>query len=136
MSRIVFYYIQKEAGSSIEHPDCFMLKKFQWRVSVICRNKNITIGDVIDAFPLNRFGRYHLRFRKNEGDSYVWIEPQDTTMPVPFYNGGIFLKVLNLGLVVVSYLIQIKWRRGSHEFLSRIPLPQKRWKSHCQSIVS
>lgn len=50
----------------------------------------------MDAFPLSRFGRYHLRFRKNCDDSFQWIEPQELDGPCPIYNGVIFLKVLNL----------------------------------------
>ena len=98
MSKIIFYYIQKEAGSSIDHPNCFMLNKYVRTVKVMNRKENITMGDVVDAFPLSKFGRYHLRFRQNQGDSYQWVEVQDRSAPAPFYNGGIFLKVLNIGL--------------------------------------
>lgn len=61
------------------------------------REGTITIRDVLNAFPLSRFGRYHIRFRCDHEDSYQWIEPQDLDRPCPTYNGGIFLKVLNLG---------------------------------------
>ena len=98
MSKIIFYYIQKEAGSSIDHPNCFMLNKYVRTVKVMNRKENITMGDVVDAFPLSKFGRYHLRFRQKQGDSYQWVEVQDRSVPAPFYNGGIFLKVLNIGL--------------------------------------
>lgn len=61
------------------------------------RDTDITIRDVIDSFPLSRFGRYHIRFRQNVEEGYQWIDPQELDIPVPKYNGGIFLKVINLG---------------------------------------
>ena len=75
-----------------------MLNKYVRTVKVMNRKENITMGDVVDAFPLSKFGRYHLRFRQNQGESYQWGEVQDRSAPAPFYNGGIFLKVLNIGL--------------------------------------
>ncbi|KAK8807519.1 hypothetical protein WA171_000474 [Blastocystis sp. BT1] len=74
------------------HPDCFSLNK----------ENDVTVRDVLDAFPLSRFGRYHLRFRKNTDDSYQWIEPQEVDGPCPIYNGVIFLKVLNLDKMGLS----------------------------------
>lgn len=61
------------------------------------RDSTVTVGDVLNAFPLAKFGRYHIRFRKNNSDSYEWAELLDESMPAPTYNGGIFLKVLDLG---------------------------------------
>ncbi|KAK8819081.1 hypothetical protein WA538_001659, partial [Blastocystis sp. DL] len=100
MSKIVFYYTQKEPGSDLTHPDCFTLDK----------NDSVTIGDVLSAFPLSRFGNYHIRFRRNTTTSYEWIEPQEVDDPCPTYNGGIFLKVLNLD----------KMERG----ITRIPIEE------------
>lgn len=74
------------------------------------RNDSVTIGDVLSAFPLSRFGNYHIRFRRNTTTSYEWIEPQEVDDPCPTYNGGIFLKVLNLD----------KMERG----ITRIPIEE------------
>lgn len=74
------------------------------------RNDSVTIGDVLSAFPLSRFGNYHIRFRRNTPTSYEWIEPQEVDDPCPTYNGGIFLKVLNLD----------KMERG----ITRIPIEE------------
>ena len=74
------------------------------------RNDSITIGDVLSAFPLSRFGNYHIRFRRNTPTSYEWIEAQEVDDPCPTYNGGIFLKVLNLD----------KMERG----ITRIPIEE------------
>ena len=79
------------------HPDCFSLNKYSLGCCSSNRENDVTVRDVLDAFPLSRFGRYHLRFRKNIDDSYQWIEPQEVDGPCPIYNGVIFLKVLNLG---------------------------------------
>ena len=56
---------------------------------------------MIETFPLSRFGRYHIRFRCDQSDSYQWIEPQELDNACPTYNGGIFLKVLNLGILIL-----------------------------------
>lgn len=61
------------------------------------RESTVTVGDVMSTFPLAKFGRYHIRFRKNSSDSYEWAELLNESMPAPTYNGGIFLKVLDLG---------------------------------------
>ncbi|KAM7453901.1 hypothetical protein BLSTO_05348 [Blastocystis sp. subtype 1] len=86
MPKLVFYYIQKESGSTLQHPDCFAINK----------DSQITVGDVLRGFPLALFGHYHIRFRRNNGSSYEWAELLDEEESAPTYNGGIFLKVLDL----------------------------------------
>lgn len=61
------------------------------------RDSQITVGDVLRGFPLALFGHYHIRFRRNNGSSYEWAELLDEEESAPTYNGGIFLKVLDLG---------------------------------------
>lgn len=61
------------------------------------RDSQITVGDVLNAFPLSSLGNYHIRFRRNNGSSYEWVELLDVMESAPTYNGGIFLKVLDLG---------------------------------------
>lgn len=68
---------------------------------MLFRESDITIGDVIESFPLSEYGNYHIRFRMNHGDSYQWIDPFDYNAPVPKYNGGIFLKVLDIGMIIL-----------------------------------
>lgn len=97
MPKLVFYFIQKEPGSDITHPECFQLQKYVVVDNGDYRDTDISIRDVIESFPLSRFGRYHIRFRQNVEEGYQWIDPQELDIPVPKYNGGIFLKVINLG---------------------------------------
>ena len=59
----------------------------------------------MESFPLSHLGNYHIRFRSNFGDGYQWIDPQKYDLPAPKYNGGVFLKVLNLG--ILYYFIMI-----------------------------
>ena len=103
MPKIVFYFTQKEAGSDIMHPDCYSIPKYDKTSGFLVQNGfsfrdgTVTIRDVLETFPLSRFGRYHIRFRCDQSDSYQWIEPQELDSACPTYNGGIFLKVLDLG---------------------------------------
>ena len=69
------------------------------------RDNNITVRDIVESFPLSKFGNYHIRFRKNWNDGYLWVDPPEFDIPVPKYNGGIFLKVTNLGNEVLLSFI-------------------------------
>lgn len=120
MPKLVFYFIQKEPGSDIFHPECFALDQYHLAKNVTFRDTDITIRDVIDAFPLSKFGRYHIRFRTNVGDGFQWMDPQEVDIPVPKYNGGIFLKVLNLGLFLLHFIRVDKVERG----ITRIPIEE------------
>ncbi|KAK8801922.1 hypothetical protein WA158_006317 [Blastocystis sp. Blastoise] len=86
MPQYVFYHVQKDMGSDPLHPEAFVINK----------DSGITVGDVVNNFPLRNYGNYHLRFRLPLQEGYLWLDAQDLAQKAPLYNGSIFLSVLNI----------------------------------------
>lgn len=86
MPKHIFYYVQHELGSSLLHPNAFIVEK----------TEGITVKDVREAFPLRDVGRYHIRFRMANKNGFIWMDNIADDDEAPQFNGGIFLKVLDL----------------------------------------
>lgn len=84
-NRTLVYYVIPEDDDDFEHPNVFAVHKGV---------KQLTIRDVVDAFPLP--GTYHFRFKTNFMKTFVWEDGVDLDSVVPTYKGGVSLKVSRL----------------------------------------
>jgi len=77
-------YVVYEDGDDELHPNVFNLSG----------HSSPSLGMIKKVFPLP--GEYHFRFLTTISGAKVWVDVSDNAVSVPFYDGGIFMKVVRL----------------------------------------
>lgn len=60
-------------------------------------NNDVTLEDVVSAFPLSKYGNYHFRFRIGDRSEVNWVDISNIDDKIPLYYDYIWVKCLRLG---------------------------------------